>query len=334
MRWFLFGRSVGVAFLLHACYFPEVSLSEADQRLIAESIVDDVTKVTPQIKINAVIEDQVRLLGVDINKKSARPQDMVEIIYYIESLTDQPEDNEIFVHLQGRRAGMWQNLDHTPVKGKFPLRKLKRGQVLKDVQTFRIKPGYPPGGAKLYWGLFRDRQRLKINNPDQVKHDGKNRVEIGRLVILPPRPPVEVNAYQLLPNETMVIDGHMNEESWQSAKWTKRWLDPLGRTSKRSMVPNTRAKIIWESDAVYIAVESIDQHVWAKLTQRDSNTWEEEVVEVFLDPDGDKRDYLELQVTPANVVFDARFAYRRSDLTTARAWNYQGWQTQVQIKGT
>ena len=143
-----------------------------------------------------------------------------------------------------------------------------------------------------------------------------------------------MNAYQLLPNETMVIDGHMNEESWQSAKWTKRWLDPLGRTSKRSKVPNTRAKILWESDAVYIAIESIDQHVWAKLTQRDSNTWEEEVVEVFLDPDGDKRDYLELQVTPANVVFDARFAYRRSDLTTARAWNYQGWQTQVQIKGT
>ena len=139
MRWHHFFGSIGFILLMPACYFPEVSLSEADQREIAQSIIEDATKVKPKIKIDAVIEDQARLIGIDINRSSARPQEIIEIVYYIESLTHQPEDNEIFVHLQGRRAGMWQNLDHTPVKGKMPLRTLKKGQIIKDIQRFRVK---------------------------------------------------------------------------------------------------------------------------------------------------------------------------------------------------
>lgn len=329
-----------LAFFLLAtgCYFPEIELSEAERQELEQSILNDASQVNPKIKIGAIIEDQARLIGIDLSKSSARPNDVVEITYYIESLTDQAKDNEIFVHLQGRRARMWQNLDHTPVKGRLPLRKLKRGQVVKDVQRFRVKAGYPPGGAKLYWGLYRGKKRLKISNKEQVKHDKQNRVIISNFVILPPRPPVEIIAYQAQDQEEITIDGQLNESSWAKAKWTKYWGDPLGRslkTKRRSaLIPRTHAKLIWQSDALYIAIESFDTHIWAKLSERDSNTWEEEVVEVFLDPDGDKRNYLELQVTPANVVFDALFAYRRSDLKKARSWDYKGWQTQVSIEGT
>lgn len=336
--WVLIIVCMAPTVLVQGCYFPEVTLNEADQREVAKSLITQTSQVKPKIVVNAVIEDQARLIGIDINRTSARPNDVVEITYYIESLSDEPKDNEIFVHLQGRRSKMWQNLDHTPVRGLLPLRKLKRGQIVKDVQRFRVKAGYPPGGAKLYWGLFRGKQRLKITNHKEVKHDGKNRVELGRLVILPARPPVEVNAYKAETDEPIIIDGQLTEQSWANAKWTKRWMDPLGRTLKnkryRGKIPNTRAKLIWQPDALYIAIEAIDKDIWATLTKRDSNTWEEEVVEVFLDPDGDKRNYLELQVTPANVVFDARFAYRRSDLKTARAWDYQGWVTKVHIDGT
>ena len=318
------------------CYFPEIELSEVERQEIEQSLLNDASHAKPKIKIGAIIENQVRLIGIDLSRSSARPNDVVEVTYYIESLVNQTEDNEIFVHLQGRRAGMWQNLDHTPIKGRLPLRKLKRGQVVKDVQRFRVKSTYPPGGAKLYWGLYRGKKRLQVSNPDEVKHDKKNRVIISNFVVLPPRPPVEIFAYQA--QEMITIDGKLEEASWAKAKWTKYWGDPLGRNFKtrrnNSLIPRTRAKLIWQSDALYIAIESFDTHIWANLTERDSNTWEEEVVEVFLDPDGDKRDYLELQVTPANVVFDALFAYRRSNLKKARAWNYNGWQTQVFVEGT
>ena len=74
--------------------------------------------------------------------------------------------------------------------------------------------------------------------------------------------------------------------------------------------------------------------MWSKFTERDSNTWEQEVIELFIDADGDKKDYLELQVTPANVVFDAKFARHRSDLKIARAWNMAGLKTAVSVDGT
>jgi len=45
------------------------------------------------------------------------------------------------------------------------------------------------------------------------------------------------------------------------------------------------------------------------------------VVEVFLDPSGIGRNYVEIDLSPAGVVFDARFAGWRSDLAAARAWS-------------
>jgi hypothetical protein len=320
------------------CYFPDVSLNESEQTQVKASLFPDRDSVKPQKMVGAVIEDQVRLIGYDINKSRARPGDTVVVTYYLEGLTDEPIDSEIFVHLQGSKSGAWQNLDHTPVKGLFPLRKLRKGQVLKDVQRFKIKRRYPAGKARLFWGLFQGKRRLKILNPIEVKHDRKNRVFLGDFTVMSPRPPVKVVAYQLAPHDKLVIDGKLDEPSWRYAKWTRRWGDPLGRRRDRRgkfiKSPGTRAKFVWGPQDLYIAIEASDRDIWATFTERDSNTWEQEVVEVFLDPDGDERDYLELQVTPANVVFDAQFAYHRSDLKRARAWNFKGWETAVHVKGT
>jgi hypothetical protein len=210
--------------------------------------------------------------------------------------------------------------------------------VVKDVQRFKIKRGYPAGSAKLYWGLFTKKRRLKLVNPKAVKHDRRNRVFLSAFTVLAPRPPIKVTAYGVAPQDQITIDGALDEPSWRYASWSRLWVDPLGRKrGKRGLSqapPITRAKFVWAPDALYIAVEARDRDVWATLTERDSNTWEQEVVEVFLDPNGDKRDYVELQVSPANVVFDARFAYHRSDLKRARAWNYEGWQTAVKVEGT
>ena len=74
--------------------------------------------------------------------------------------------------------------------------------------------------------------------------------------------------------------------------------------------------------------------MFATLTQRDSDTWTQEVIELFIDADGDRKDYIELQVTPANVVFDARFPRYRSNLKAARAWNMKGLQTGAYVDGT
>ncbi|MEE2788875.1 MAG: carbohydrate-binding family 9-like protein [Myxococcota bacterium] len=313
-----------------------VSLTPAQQKKINLHILKASPK--PAHPLNVIIEDQVKLLGYDISTRRAKPGDTITVTYYLEALAEKMGDNQIFVHFQGRlndrRA--WMNLDHHPVEGLLPLREMKKGQIIKDVQTFKIKTGFPAGQAQLYWGLWRGQYRLKIENAKDVKHDKDGRVIITQIEILPgktstPKPQAQADAIQLAPDTEITIDGKLDEPSWAKAPWTAHWMRPDGKPGK---APLTRAKFTWSQTHLYIAVEAIDDDIWSTLTDRDADTWTQEVVEVFIDADGDRKDYLELQVTPANVVFDARFPTYRSELSKARAWDMEGLETAVHVNGT
>jgi len=54
---------------------------------------------------------------------------------------------------------------------------------------------------------------------------------------------------------------------------------------------------------------------------------------VFLDADGNGATYNELEVSPHNVIFDAAFVTRRSDLPTAMKWD-SGMVSAVKVNGT
>jgi hypothetical protein len=254
------------------------------------------------------------------------------VTYYLEGLSDEPQDYQVLTHLQGKKRGGWQNLDHTPVKGLFPLRGLKRGQWLKDVQTFKVKPSFPSGPARLYWGLYRGKERLAHSLAPEVKHDGKRRVELSTLKVLGRRYMPRAKAKALPSDQQITVDGRLDEPAWALTKWTRWWGAPMAKRGQRP--PMTRAKYLWSPEALYIAVEARDTDVWGTLTARDSDTWTQEVIELFIDADGDHRDYLELQVTPANVVFDARFKSYRKDLASARKWDMKGLETGVWVDGT
>jgi len=313
--------------------YAEFSLTPAQQKKVDQQILATAPK--PQVSVNAVIEDQVKLIGYDIDKTSVKAGETFTITYYIEALSEKMVDNRIFVHLQGRpgHRPAWMNLDHHPVEGLLPLRKLVKGQVVKDTQRVLVKPDFPSGPAHIYWGLFRGNHRLKITNSSKVKHDKEGRVILAKLDIKGKRPaPLpSATATKVAPTEGLVVDGKLSEPVWRRARWTPWWRKPSGKPGK---APKTRAKFAWDDTHLYIAIYCEDTDAWSKFTARDSNTWEQEVVEVFIDADGDKRDYLELQVTPANVVFDAKFTKHRSDLKVARAWNMKGFKTAVFVDGT
>lgn len=315
--------------------YPDVHLTPAQQKKVEAHLL--ATRPKPQHEVGAVIEDQVRLIGYDIDKTEVAPGETFTITYYIEALKEPLDDNMLFVHFQGRRDDRraWMNLDHHPIEGLLPLRELKKGQIVKDVQRITVRPDFPPGEAKIYWGLWRGDYRLKIANPDQVPHDHEGRVIVATLRIKGEKKPApeapEATAVRLREGEAITVDGKLDEPAWSRAAWTPWWVAPDG---KGGPAPRTRARFAWDDRYVYVAVHAEDTDVWSTFTERDSNTWEQEVIELFIDADGDRKDYLELQVTPANVVFDARFTHHRSDLAKARAWNMGGLKTGVHVDGT
>jgi Carbohydrate family 9 binding domain-like len=89
----------------------------------------------------------------------------------------------------------------------------------------------------------------------------------------------------------------------------------------------TAFRALWSDDGLFIRFDVTDSDPWYTLRQRDSRLWEEEVVELFVAPERAGRRYLEIEVSPGNVVSDlyVSLAEQRFDL----AWNVQGLQSRV-----
>lgn len=73
-----------------------------------------------------------------------------------------------------------------------------------------------------------------------------------------------------------------------------------------------------------------DDDVWATKTVHDEPLYNEEVVEVFLDPVGDLECYFEIELNPLNTVLDLVLRKSPSGLKKETAWHCEGLRTAVQ----
>lgn len=125
-----------------------------------------------------------------------------------------------------------------------------------------------------------------------------------------------------------VIDGRLDDAAWQSAPWT----EPFRRSNRRGRPRQlTRAKLLWDDAHLYVAFEVEDDDIVAPHDQDDAPLYESEVVEIFIDADSDGATYDEIEVSPGNRLFDARFRRRRKGMDLA--WS-SGTRHAVQVDGT
>lgn len=130
----------------------------------------------------------------------------------------------------------------------------------------------------------------------------------------------------------IAIDGRIDEFAWAAAPQINgltRILNDYGR-----VVHPTRARMLWDDEALYIAFACSDPDMWALYTQEDDPMWSEEVVEAFIDPDGDGRDYLELEVNPLNAEVDLHIGSVQPEWVSDKDWDIAGLRTAVLPQGT
>lgn len=137
------------------------------------------------------------------------------------------------------------------------------------------------------------------------------------------------------PIDSIVIDGEFSESSWQKATWSQDFTDIEGDFQPQPFL-RTRVKILWDNDALYIAAELSDPHIWATLTQRDAVIFHDNDFEVFIDPDGDTHDYYELELNAFNTLWDLYLVkpYRDRQQVAINAWDVRNIETAVGISGT
>ncbi len=188
-------------------------------------------------------------------------------------------------------------------------------------------------------GVYHQDARLPLKAG--VPSDGGNRaralkVQVTRSSKAPParvrRVPADVprlDAYRAL--KPITLDGRLDEQSWRSAVWTKPFGRPDGKAGAAPV--RTEAALLWDDKHLYVAFRCQDEDVWTSLREDDGDLWTQEAVELYVDADGDGKTYVELQVNPANALFDAYFPTYRSDLKEARRWSSRA-RHAVAVDGT
>jgi hypothetical protein len=91
----------------------------------------------------------------------------------------------------------------------------------------------------------------------------------------------------------------------------------------------TRFRALWSDRGLFLRFDAADADPWHTMTRRDEHLWEEEVVEIFLDPGRAGRDYYELEISPANVVCDVRMIAPSPNKQQDFAWDLAGLLTRV-----
>ena len=301
--------------------------SEDDKKVIKEHIL---TKAPDNLKfkVNADLEGDVIYLGLDVDKDVIKPGEQFKLTHYWKC-NKEMAGWKMFVHLNGPEKRGFINADHIPIGGRHPVARWKPGQVIRDVHSQTLPNNWKDDKVMVMVGLWKGNLRKKIKGPQDEESRvlaATIKVEVSDAVKKASEPPTLV-AVRTGAGEPVKVDGVLDEAVWGRAKATGAFVETM---SGGEAAVKTTAKFAYDDKNLYVAFESDDEDVWTSLKERDDKLWTQEAVELFIDANGDGKDYVELQVNPAGAIFDSYLpAYRKND----NAWN-SNLKAAVKVEGT
>jgi hypothetical protein len=130
------------------------------------------------------------------------------------------------------------------------------------------------------------------------------------------------------------MDGKLDDGVWLLASWSDDFVDIQGPELPAPRY-RTRMKMLWDDTYLYIGALMEEPHVWASLRNHDDIVFRDNDFEVFIDPDGDAREYYELEVNAFGTIFDLYLHRRYKEEGPAEhGWNCEGLKTAIHIDGT
>lgn len=127
------------------------------------------------------------------------------------------------------------------------------------------------------------------------------------------------------------VDGEIEAE-WNKAEISDAFVDIEGEKIPQYQ---TQFKMLWDKQNIYVLAILQEPHIWGNLKQRDTIIFYNNDFELFIDPDGDTHNYMEIEVNALNTVWDL-FLNKpyRNNAIVENDWNIKGINTAVSYNGS
>lgn len=215
------------------------------------------------------------------------PGDKVTLVHYWQVIEPPGPGWKLFSHLTSP-AGDFLNVDLTDMRTGHPVKAWQAGQVIRDEQSFVVKKDWKSASATLIVGFF---QPGKHRIEDRMEVAGEGAAQRAAPVFtfevdLSKAPPPPGTLIVPKASAPIVIDGKADDAAWQKAAVQTSFASAEGCPE---MEDATQGKLTWDDQYLYLWVSAEDADVYSPFTKTDDHLWEHDVVEVFIDADGNRQ---------------------------------------------
>jgi hypothetical protein len=283
-------------------------------------------------RLDVAIGDKVVYLGNAIDRAAVAPGQTVRITHYWKVLQPIGAGWKVFTLLRGAPGTAdFMNLAATDMEIAHGPALWKPGRVIEDVEDVTLRPDWRSPTATLTVGLIAvGRHGLGDRMATSGVHT-QDRAVIARVleVDLSKAPPPPGTVYVPRANGPISVDGVALEPAWATAATSPELVTAEGSPEP---VGKAIAKLTWDDQFLYAFIAVTDSDVVTEYKNHDDPLWKQDCIELFIDADGNRRGYVELQVNPNNATFDSWFATTRAQPGDP-SWD-SGMVTAVKLRGT
>jgi hypothetical protein len=284
----------------------------------------------PRLEVS--IGGKVVYVGNSIDKPSVAPGQTVRITHYWRVVEPVGAGWRLFALVRGApNTADFMNLTATDMEIAHGPASWKAGELIEDIQDVVLRPDWRSATATLYVGLIATGEHgIGDRMPASGPHT-QDRAVIARVIDVDlskaPPPPGTVHVPRAL--GPITIDGVASEPAWAAAVTSPELATAEGSADP---VGKAIAKLTWDDQFLYAFISITDSDIVSEYKNHDDPLWKQDCVELFIDADGNRRGYVELQVNPNNATFDSWFATTRAQPGDP-SWD-SGMQTAVKLRGT
>lgn len=323
--------SLSVASILSGCVEKSTELTEAERDRVGAYISSEAP--TPQHPVDISFENKIELLGYDISTEELEPGSSFQVTWHWHCKTALEADWRTFTHLSDARGADRLNQDNSgDVRELYPPGRWKAGEYIRDIQRITLPADWNSNKLTIYLGLWNGPHRLQVTRGPS---DDANRARILEMDIAGAEAPAPAPTLPTLSarqvTTPITIDGNLDEGAWATAATTTRLVNTM---TGGPAEPETTVKVLWDDEKLYVAFDVKDDFLRSSFDSRDDHLWEQDTVEIMVDPDGDGRNYFEIQVAPTGVSFETRYDTARQPQPFGHVdWNPE-MESAVTLRGT